>query len=460
MHKIAMIGAGSVTFARMLVNDLLFFDPFRDAEFSLMDIDADRLGFAENTLSLVNEVRKANATFTTTTDRRKALEGADFVITMIQVGGTDAIRTDFEVCRRHGIRFVIGDSMGVPGVSRALRTIPALLDIAHAMEEVCPNAYLLNYANPMGMMMATLLRDSSTKAIGLCHGVFGTARTLARFIDVPYDRVQYFCAGINHLAFFLRYEVDGEDAYPLIRRAFDTTHRDQEIVRQEMFRRLGYFMTESSYHLPEYLPYFIKSDELIREYDVEVDENLVKSVETAEIFELVHQAFLEGRNLLAEGGQVTFVPRSRMRREHTKPGEEFVAFRVPDRPSGEYCSRICNAIVTGEAYAFHGNVLNKGLITNLPAKTCVEVPCLVDGNGFQPTHVGELPPQCAAVIQTNLNVQELTTRGMLEQNRDYVYHAVLLSPLASAVLSTRGIYDLMDDLLDAHRERVPAWCLK
>ncbi|MDP6776596.1 MAG: alpha-glucosidase/alpha-galactosidase, partial [Candidatus Latescibacteria bacterium] len=302
MQKIAIIGAGSVTFARMLVNDLLFFDPFKDAEFRLMDIDPDRLHFAENTLSLVNEVRKTKATFIATTDRRKALEGADFAITMIQVGGPDAIRADFEVCRKHGIRFVIGDSMGIPGISRALRTIPALLDIAHTMEEVCPDAYLLNYANPMGMMMASLLRDSSTQAVGLCHGVFGTARTLARFIDVPYERVRYFCAGINHLAFFLKYEVDGQDAYPLIRKAFDTTHKDQELVRQEMFRRLGYFMTESSYHLPEYLPYFIKSDELIQEYDIEVDENLVKSAEDAEIFGKVHQAFLEGRNLLAEGG--------------------------------------------------------------------------------------------------------------------------------------------------------------
>ncbi|MDP6775379.1 MAG: alpha-galactosidase [Candidatus Latescibacteria bacterium] len=460
MQKIAIMGAGSVTFARMLVNDLLFFEPFKDAEFRLMDVDPDRLDFAENTLRLVNEVRKTNASFTVTTDRREALDGADFAITMIQVGGLDATRTDFEVCRNHGLKLVIGDSMGIPGISRALRTIPALLDITRDMEAICPDAHLLNYTNPMGMVMSSLLRGSSVDAVGLCHGVFGTARRLAQIIDVPYEKIRYLCAGINHLAFFLKFEADGKDAYPLIRKAFDTTHADQELVRQEMFRRLGYFMTESSYHLSEYLPYFIKSDELIEEYDIAVDEYVLRSEEAVEIFEKVHQAFVEGRNLLAEGGQVTFVPRSRMRRGHAEPGEEVAAFRIPDRPSGEYASRICNAIATGDTFVFNGNVLNTGLITNLPDNTCVEVPCLVDGNGIQPTHVGELPPQCAAVIQTNLNVQELTARGILEQNRDYIYHAALVSTLASAVLSTREIYALMDELLEAHRHLVPDWCLK
>ncbi len=458
MQKVTIIGAGSVTFAKKLVNDLLFLDAFRNAEFRLMDIDQSRLDFAENTMRIVNEKRGADATFMATTDRRKALDGADFVITMIQVGGDAATQVDFEVCRKHGLKLVIGDSMGVPGISRALRTIPAMLEICHDMEQVCPNALLLNYTNPMGMLHASMLRGSNIRSVGLCHGVFGTAGKLARFIGVPMERVNYLCAGINHMAFFLRFEVDGKDAYPLIRKAFDSTHKGEELVRQEMFRRLGYFMTESSYHLSEYLPYFIKSPELIKEYDIAVDEYLLRSAENLEIFQKVEQAFKEGRNLLTEGASITFKPRSRMRTGHAEAGEEVEVFNIADRSSGEYAAGICNAMVTGEPFFFNGNVLNTNLITNLPMNTCVEVPCLVNRNGVQPTHIGELPPQCAAMIQTNLNVQELVTRGMLEENRDYIYHAALLSPLAAAVLSTRTIYALMDDLIAAHKDLVPKWC--
>ena len=459
MQKIAIIGAGSVSFAKKLVNDLLFFEPFQDAEIRLMDIDADRLDFAVNTMEMVNQKRHANATFVATTDRRRALDGADFVVVMIQVGGDAATRVDFDICRRHGLKLVIGDTMGLPGISRALRTAPAMLEIARDMEELCPGAPMLNYTNPMGMVMAAVLRGSSIKGAGLCHGVFGTARRLAGYIDAPFDRVTYLCAGINHLAFFLEYAVDGENAYPRIREAFDTVHKDKELVRQEMFRRLGYFMTESSFHLAEYLPYFIKSDALIDEYDIAIDEYLLRSAENLEIYQKVSEAFKAGENLLAEEGSITFTPKSRMRRGHAEAGEEVQAFRIPDKPSGEYASEICNAIVTGQPFVFNGNLLNTGLIANLPTNTCVEVPCLVDHNGIQPTHIGDLPPQCAAVIQTNLNVQELTTRAILDQQRDHIYHAALLSPLASAVLSTKTICALVDDLLQAHRDLLPEWCL-
>lgn len=459
MYKIAMIGAGSVSFTRKLVNDLLFMDVFKDAEIRLMDIDAERLDFAAQTMAVVNEKRGANATFVPTTDRLMALDGADFVITMLQVGGFAATQVDFDVCKKHGLQLVIGDSMGVPGLSRALRTLPVMLDIAHDMEKVCPHAPLLNYTNPMGMLMAAILRGSKIDGVGLCHGVFGTAHKLAQFIGASVDDVQYLCAGINHLAFFLKYEVNGQDAYPRIREAFDTTHKDQELVRQEMFRRLGYFMTESSFHLPEYLPYFIKRDDLIKEYDIAIDEYLARSAENVEIYEKVSAAFAEGKNLLAEGGTVTFTPKSRMRQGHAEAGEEVQAFNIADKSSGEYAAEICQAMVTGKPYVFNGNILNTGLITNLWQDTCVEVPCLVDHNGIQPTYVGDLPPQCAAIVQTNVNVQELTTRGFLEQNKDYIYHAALLSPLASAVLSSKEIYALMDDLVVAHRDFMPAWML-
>jgi alpha-galactosidase len=456
-QRIAMIGAGSVAFARKLLNDLLFFEVFQDAEIRLMDIDAERLSFAEHTMRLVAQQRGASPTLVTTTSLDQALESADFVVTMIQVGGFEATKVDFEVCRRHGLRLVIGDSMGIPGLSRALRTIPALLEVCRGMERHCPDALLLNYTNPMGMVMGALQRGSPISSVGLCHGVFGTARKLARLIGADFDRVSYLCAGINHLAFFLRYQVDGVDAYPQIWRAFDTTCKDQELVRQEVFRRFGYFMTESSFHLSEYLPWFIKDDRLIREYDIALDEYIHRSSENYEIFRKVEEAFRAGRNLLAEGGTITINPRSRMRKGHAEAGEVVEAFSIPDQPSGEYASSICNAVITGQPFSFNGNLLNRGLITNLPENSCVEVPCLADSNGVQPTQIGELPPQCAAVIQTNINVQELTVRAALEENRDHIYHAALVSPLASAVLSTRTIVSLVDDLLEAHRGLLPAW---
>ena len=219
MKKIAFIGAGSIAFARRVVNDLLFLEAFKDAEIRLMDIDPSRLAFAENTMHLVNEKRGANATFIATTDRLEALDGADFVISTIQVGGDAATQVDFDACRRHGLKLVIGDSMGIPGISRAVRTIPVMLDICRDMEKVCPNAYLLNYTNPMGMLLAAILRGSSIQSVGLCHGVFGTAHKMARFIDAPFDQVNYLCAGINHMAFFLKFEVNGQDAYPRLREA-------------------------------------------------------------------------------------------------------------------------------------------------------------------------------------------------------------------------------------------------
>ncbi|OPZ16965.1 MAG: Alpha-galactosidase [candidate division BRC1 bacterium ADurb.BinA364] len=461
MHRIAIIGAGSVTFAKTIVNDILFCDPFKNAEIRLMDIDSDRLDMATKTMETVAKIRGAQCRFVSTLDRVQAIDGADFVVTMIQVGGDAATNVDFDVCRKHGLKLAIGDSMGIPGVARALRNAPVMLDLCHEMERHCPKAILLNYTNPMGMNCGTLLRGSKIQTVGLCHGVFGTARKLAGFIGADFNRVRYLCAGINHMAFFLKYEVDGRDAYPDIRRAFDTTHKDEEKVRQEVFRRLGYFMTESSYHLSEYLPWFIKSDALIEEYDIAVDEYLLRSAENKEIYEKIAQAFKDGKNVyVGETEGIVFTPRSRMRRGRGEPGELTANFRVENKASSEYGSHIMNAVATGKPFVFNGNILNRGEIENLPRGACVEVPCVADKNGIQPTHIGELPPQCAALIQTNLNVQELAVRAILEQNRDYLIHAALMDPLASAVLSTKPIVALMDELLEAHRGLIPQWCQK
>ena len=460
MKKVAMIGAGSTAFAKRLVNDILFLDPFRDAEIRLMDIDPDRLEMSEKTMHVVAERREAQCTIVPTLDRRQALDGADFVICMIQVGGNKATEVDFEVCRRHGLKLVIGDTIGIPAISRALRTAPVMLEFCREMEELCPDAHLLNYTNPMGMNMAAVLRGSAVKGVGLCHGVYGTAHKLAKFLGVEYSRLTYLCAGINHLAFFIRLEVDGKDAYPQLREAFDTTHKDQELVRQEVFRRFGYFMTESSFHLPECVPYFLKSDESIQEYDIAIDEYIYRSQENYEIFEQVAKAFKAGKNVFdGETEGITFTPRSRMRTGHAEPGELGPQFKIADRRSGEYCSSIVNAIATDEPFVFAGNVLNKGLIDNLLPNSCVEVPVLVDANGYQPTHIGSLPPQCAALVQTNINCQELTTCAILEESREHALHAALLSPHASSTLSSKAIVALMDDLLKAHEKLLPKWCI-
>ena len=459
MQKVALIGAGSVSFSKRLVNDLYFRDAFRDCELRLMDIDPDRLYMAEKTMRVVREKRGAkDSKIVATLDREEALRDADFVIITIQVGGDDATQVDFDVCRRHGLKLVIGDTMGIPAVARALRNAPVMLDICRDMERLCPNAILLNYTNPMGMNTGVMLRGSSIQAVGLCHGVFGTSRRLAGMLGVDPSRVNYLCAGINHMAFFIKYEVDGKDAYPDILKAFDTTHKDSERVRQEVYRRFGYFMTESSFHTAEYVPWFLKSDELIEQYDIAIDEYLDRSAENKEIYQQITKAFHAGKNVFdGETEGITFTPRSQMRLRGAEPGELGPAFRIDDKPSNEYAGYIMNAVATGEPFCFNGNILNDGEISNLPLGSCVEVPCLTDKNGIQPTFVGELPPQCAALIQTNINVQELTVRAILEENRDYLIHAALLDPLASAVLSTQPIVALMDELLEAHKDLMPGW---
>jgi len=461
MQKVAIIGAGSVTFAKRLVNDLYFREAFRDCELRLMDIDPERLHMADKTMQAVRAKRGAvGSKIIATLDRDVALDGADFVIITIQAGGDEATQVDFDVCRRHGLRLVIGDSMGIPAIARALRNAPVMLDICRDMERLCPDAILLNYTNPMGMNTGVMLRGSSIQAVGLCHGVFGTSRRMAGMLGVDPSRVSYLCAGINHMAFFIKYEVDGKDAYPDLLKAFDGKHKNDERVRQELFRRFGYFMTESSFHTAEYVPWFIKNDDLIAEYDIVIDEYLARSAENKEIYEKINEAFHAGKNVFdGETDGIVFTPRSRMRLRGAEPGELGPAFNIPGEPSSEYAAFIMNAAVTGEPFVFNGNFLNRGEISNLPLGACIEAPCLADDNGIQPTFVGELPPQCAALIQTNINVQELTVRAILEQNRDYLYHAAMLDPLAAAVLSTKPIVALMDDLLDAHKGLIPDWCV-
>ena len=371
---------------------------------------------------------------TATTDRRAALDGADHVITMFQVGGyRPATVVDFEVPKRFGLRQTIGDTLGIGGIMRGLRTVPVLLELCRDMEEVCPDAWLLQYVNPMAINCWAIARASSIRTVGLCHSVQGTAMHLARRLDVPFDEVDYLCAGINHMAFYLRLERNGEDLYPRLRELADEgAAPDWDRVRFEAFRHLGYFVTESSEHFAEYVPWFVKRDrpDLIERFNVPLDEYPRRCEEQ-----------------LAEWDEL----RAKLER-----GEG-----VDVRRSHEYGAQIVLARETGRPFTFNGNVPNEGagggpLVENLPPDCCVEVPCTADGDGIHPQPVGALPPQLAALISTNVNVQRLTVEAVLSGSREHVYHAAMLDPHTAAELSLEEIHTLVDDLLEAHGDWVPA----
>jgi alpha-galactosidase len=345
---------------------------------------------------------------------------------MVQIGMHEATLLDFEIPKKYGLKQTIADSMGIGGIFRGLRTIPFVLDLAGEMRELCPRALLLNYTNPMGILMESLYTASpETKCVGLCHSVPYTAREIASYIGVDHEELLYECAGINHIAWMTRLEVEGEDAYPLLFAAMrDPDVYAKDKVRFELMRRFGYFVTESSEHNAEYVPYFLKDDDLIERYDVPVDEYVRRSEEN-----LVQYAETR-RKLLA--------------------GEDFPLGR-----SVEYGSLIMHSLVTGEARAIYGNVENTGLITNLPAGCCVEVPILVDDTGLRPCHVGNLPPQCAATCAPHTAVQNLTVRAALEGSRDHVYHAAMLDRHAPSVLSLDEIAEMVDELIEGHGEAMP-----
>ncbi len=425
MTRIAFVGAGSVEFTRNLLGDLLTFPELADATIALHDIDPDRLATAEGMARWTSSQLGAGATFEAHLDRRAALAGCDFVVNMIQVGGHAATLIDFEVPMRHGLRQTIGDTLGVGGIFRALRTIPVMLDIAADMAELCPDAWLLNYTNPMAMLCwATYAGSPIQRVVGLCHSVQWTTRGLAELVGVPYEEVDYLGAGVNHQAWILRFRRNGEDLYPLLDAAIDRDPELRRRVRVEIYRRFGYFPTESSEHSSEYLPWFLRDDAMVDQFRVPVDEYVRRSEENLRLYD-------EERQKLATGG----------------------AFEI--ERSLEYASLIVHSILTGEPRVIYGNVANEGLIENLPRGACVEVPCLVDGNGVQPTAVGALPPQLAALNRTFLNVCELTVRAALEGRRDHVEHAALLDPNAAGTLSPERIVALVDDMIAAHGDALP-----
>lgn len=431
MTKITFIGAGSTVFARRLLVDFLSFPELAECTISLHDIDPERLATSERVARQVARALGAHPIVEASTDRRAALDGADHVLCMIQVGGyRPGTVIDFEIPKAYGLRQTIADTLGIGGIMRGLRTIPVLLDMCRDMEALCPGAVFLNYVNPMAMNCWAIARASAIRTIGLCHSVPNTARELAEDVGVPVDELNYLVAGINHLAFFLKLERDGRDLYPLVRRvAAEGRVPDWNRVRYEMLARLGYFVTESSEHFSEYVPWFIKRDrpDLVERFNIPLDEYVSRC-----------------ERQIAAWGDL---------RARLESGEA----SLPTQRSAEYASLIVHSLETGQPRVVYGNVINHGLVDNLPEGCCVEVPCLVDRNGIQPVRVGPLPVHLAALMQTNVNVQALTVEAALTGKREHVYHAAMLDPHTAAELDLDQIWALVDDLIAAHGDWLPAF---
>ena len=428
-RKITFIGAGSTVFAKNLIGDILSFPELADSEICLFDIDENRLKTSEIVAQRIARTLGATGRIERTTDRSRAFDGASYAINMIQVGGyRPCTVTDFEIPKRYGLRQTIADTLGIGGIMRAVRTIPVLIAMGRDMERLCPEVIHLNYANPMAMNCWALGEATTVKTIGLCHSVQYTAGELSHDIGVPLDQINYVVAGINHLAFFLRFERNGLDLYPEIERVVSEGRiPDGNRVRYDIFQRLGYFVTESSEHFSEYVPWYIKQgrEDLIGKFDIPLDEY--------------------PRRCEAQMAQW-----ENLRRKLENSDEP-----IEIRRSVEYGSLIIHSLETGTARVVYGNVPNNSLIENLPAGCCVEVPCVVDKNGIQPVRIGRIPSQLAALMQTNVNVQALAVEAVLKGDRNLVYHAAMFDPHTSAELDLDQISALVDELIAAHGEWIP-----
>ncbi len=435
MPKIAMVGAGSIVFCKTLFMDILATPALRNSEFRFMSRTMPKLERMKRFADRVIKDNNLSATAMITTDRREALKDADYVIVMLQIGGVDAFRKDYEIPLRHGVDQCIGDTMGPGGVFRALRTIPEMISIAGDMKELCPNAVMLNYVNPMAMVCWALGTVPGLQYVGLCHGVQTTLDLIAGYVGVPKQEIDYLSAGINHMGWFLRMEHGGKDLYPLFKeRCEKPEYYINEKVRIEVMRHFGYFMTESTGHLSEYIPWFRSSRAALDRYCDEPS------------FGGESGAYYKWCNLIAD----------RLENEDMLAGEATAI----DHRSVEYCSYILEALETGQPFKFQGNVRNEGYITNLPQGCCVEVPVFADKMGLHPTRVGKIPPQCAALNLTNVNVQGLTVEAAISGDPELVVAACALDPLTSATLTLKETRDMVADMLDAEAQWLPQFAGK
>ena len=460
MPKITFLGAGSTVFAKNLLGDILGFPEFSEVTISLFDINEKRLAETEAVGHRIAEQLGANPSIEAHTDRRASLDGADYAIGMFQIGGYEpGTVIDFEIPKKYGLRQTIADTLGIGGIMRALRTIPVYLDMCADMEDVCPDVTLLNYVNPMAMLTWAINRATRIKTVGLCHSVQGTAYQLSQDIGIPYDEINYICAGINHMAFYLKFERDGEDLYPLLHKVVEEGRvPDSNRVRYEMMTRLGYFVTESSEHFPEYVPWFIKRDrpDLLEKYNIPLDEYIYRCQAQIKAWDYA-QDVLDGKKAPGVQGLLDHIKEIPVMPEVLGWIAHSFERMNEITPSHEYGSYIIHSLETGIPRVIYGNVMNNGLIDNLPGDCCVEVPILVDKSGLQPTKIGGLPPQLAALMQTNINVQALTVEAALTGKRNHIYHAAMMDPHTAAELDIEQIYALVDDLIEAHGAWLPAY---
>jgi alpha-galactosidase len=437
MSKIAFIGAGSWGFTRKLVRDVLTFPLLENSTIALMDINAERLDFAKHAVQKIIDLGNYPAQVIATQDRAEALRAADFVVVTILAGGVDIWRHDIEIPKQFGVDINIGDTRGPSGIFRALRTIPPMLEIARDMEQLCPNALMLNYTNPMAMLCRALQRETAIQLTGLCHSVQGTAEMLAGWIGAPMEEITYTCAGINHMAWYLNYKWKGEDAYPLIRQAISERPEvyNEEIVRNEMFLAFDHYVTESSGHNSEYNWWFRKRPDLIEKY-------------------CTHGT---GWN----PGEYAYVVKRYVERENSwrEEAQKWFAAETPielDR-GHEYAAYIMSAIMGGEPFEFNGNVRNTGLVTNLPQDACVEVPVWASRKGLSPVHVGALPAQCAMLTNLSSSIEEMAVEAAISGNPRLVYQAICHDPLTASVLSLAEIKEMVNCMLEKNQAYLPTF---
>ncbi|GAB3898917.1 alpha-glucosidase/alpha-galactosidase [Kibdelosporangium lantanae] len=421
MTRIAFVGAGSVVFTQGLLADLFAFPELRDAHISLHDIDPERLATAEAAGRYIADTRGAAPKITAHADRRAALEGADFVINTVQVGMGAATRVDFDIPARYGLRQTIADTLGIGGIFRALRTFPVLKALGEDIASVCPSAWLLNYTNPMAMNVQYLVRATGlTRVLGLCHSVYWTMRGLAGLVGVPFEEVTYRAAGVNHQAWVLEFTHNGSNLYDRLDALIADDPQLRRRVRIDMYRRLGYYPTETSEHSSEYVPWYLHHDSEVERLRLPIGEYLGIVAENVAAYQQTRDALAAGRPLTVEGTM-------------------------------EYAPQIIHSLVTGTSRTVYGNVPNEGLITNLPGGT-VEVPCIVDGSGVHPQPAGELPPQLAALNRTYLSTTDLVVRAAIEDDPRHIRHAAMTDPATAATLTVDQIWQLCDDMVRAHAE--------
>lgn len=434
MSKIAFIGAGSIVFAKNLLFDILSFPELSGSTIALMDVNPKKLDMIARLACKIVNQEQSDVILQATLDRKEALKDADFVITMFQVGGLEAFEPDINIPLKYGVKQAVGDTLGPGGVFRFLRTAPVLKGMVEEMEDMCPDALLINYVNPMAMNCWYVNRVFGISNVGLCHSVQGTSAWLAKTIGAPLQDISFVCAGINHMAWFLEFKWNGEDAYPLIREQCNNPDvYKTDVTKIEILKSFGYYVTESSQHMSEYIPYFRKSDEWVERIHRDANWN-DKGVYNGMYLQVC-------RDLVGEFERRVELLIDEQRLELTR--------------SNEYGVFIIHSMVTGTPRVIHGNVENKGLIMNLPQGCCVEVPCLVDRNGVQPTVIGELPIQLAALNRTNINVQELAVEAAITGDKEAVYQAVMMDPLTSAVLTLPEIHHMVTEMFEAEELWLP-----